>query len=293
MPENDKADTNTQQPKQANRNAFKAAYAQYKFLPIGLRRILKAITAGLVVLLIVSVFMPHLAERVKFFTASSLNLFLLFAVIVQAYIYRRQWEVMEDQWKAVKDQAEIMRKQARSMDESVVFGLRAHVGVGSFKFDLDRKRVFIEIENIGKVPAKDIKLEVILSVEIPQEFISRIPVAQKVERPFQFMQIDTGAEYGGTKLFPGSLPITFVVHLDNDLLDNDQYGLITAGHAKVVVNGLITFHDGFNSGKKTPFSFRYFLKDNLWSPSPVPDLEGGETDREKQKTASVKTVRFK
>lgn len=293
MPETDETDGNSQQAKQTNGNALKAAYAQYKLLPVGLKWILKTVTAALIILLVISVLMPHLAERVKFFTANSLNLFLLFAVIVQAYIYRRQWEIMEEQWKAVNEQVEIMRKQARSMDESVVFGLRAHVGVGSIKFDLDRKRVFIEIENIGKVPAKDIKLEVILSVKIPQEFISRIPVAQKVGRPFQFMQIDTGAEYGGTKLFPGSLPITFVVHLDNDLLDNDQYGLITAGHAKVVVNGLITFHDGFNSGKKTPFSFRYFLKDNLWSPSPVPDLEGGETDREKQKTASVKTVRFK
>lgn len=42
----------------------------------------------------------HVAEssyRIKFFAETSLNLLILFAVIVHAYIYVRQWEVMQGQ----------------------------------------------------------------------------------------------------------------------------------------------------------------------------------------------------
>lgn len=56
--------------------------------------------------------------RIKFFAESSLNLFILFAITVQAYIYIRQWDAMErnlertdDIIDAMLDQLEVINKQ--------------------------------------------------------------------------------------------------------------------------------------------------------------------------------------
>lgn len=62
-----------------------------------------------VALLIGSIFIPNLTERVKFFTANVLSLSVLVAIIVQAYIYRRQWEMMREQRNTMNDQLAVMR----------------------------------------------------------------------------------------------------------------------------------------------------------------------------------------
>jgi hypothetical protein len=41
------------------------------------------------------------------------------------------------------------------------------------------------------------------------------------------------------------------------------------------------YSDGFHSGKKTEFAFRYFLKDNLWVPQPSEGFGHFQTDQEK------------
>ncbi len=64
--------------------------------PVGVRRIIIAGLILLVTLLLVSVFLPNMSERVKFFTVNALSLLVLLAIVVQAYIYRGQWEVMQE-----------------------------------------------------------------------------------------------------------------------------------------------------------------------------------------------------
>jgi hypothetical protein len=222
------------------------------------------------------------SQKVHFITEFSLTVVLATLVGIQAYIYRQQWEVMDAQWDAmrqglsrtdkviekmeaqlvaVKEQAEIMGKQAKSMDQSVVFGLRAYVGVRSITLDLQKKRIFLEIGNTGKVPAKNIKVQILLRVEIPEEF--------RKPEPFHFVEVQTGSDYGNTKLFPDTLPIKFVIRLDEDPMIASRLDLIAAGHARMIIRGNINFMDGFHSDKNTPFAFRYFLRDNLWSPYPV------------------------
>jgi predicted membrane protein len=60
--------------------------------------------------ILASVYHPYLTERIKFFTGSTLSLFVLLAVIVQAIIYRGQWKAMQGQLDAMKEQAGVMRE---------------------------------------------------------------------------------------------------------------------------------------------------------------------------------------
>jgi membrane protein implicated in regulation of membrane protease activity len=88
-------------------------------LPISLRGILLGGGVLLVVLLLISVFLPNLSERVKFFTVNALSLLVLLVIAVQTYIYRRQWEVIERQEKVMQEQSEAMKGQLEAMRESL------------------------------------------------------------------------------------------------------------------------------------------------------------------------------
>src|ERR1700694_5267073 len=65
------------------------------------------------VLLLVAVFHPGISGRVKFFSDSTLNLFIVLAVIAQVLIYRKQWHVMQEsmsrQEAALRQWVEIQR----------------------------------------------------------------------------------------------------------------------------------------------------------------------------------------
>jgi hypothetical protein len=47
---------------------------------------------------------------------------------------------------------------------------------------------------------------------------------------------------------------------DSRYVSDEQFVLISGGYAKFRVQGVIIYSDGFHSGKKTEFAFRYFAK---------------------------------
>jgi len=87
-------------------------------VPVRLRWILGVTGTLLTVLLIVSVFSPYLSERIKFFTVNALSICVLAAIVVQAYIYRRQWEVMERQFSAFESQTAQSEWQFRQAQQN-------------------------------------------------------------------------------------------------------------------------------------------------------------------------------
>jgi hypothetical protein len=137
MPENDQAKGNPNKAENDHNNASQGDPPSQVYpigLPIRLRPlwIVGGILLG--VLLIVSIFLPNLSERVKFFTVNALSTLVLLAIVVQTYIYRRQWELMEHQAltmqaslkvldrqtttqemqsRTIQDQLEVMKRQAQ------------------------------------------------------------------------------------------------------------------------------------------------------------------------------------
>ena len=115
MPEVNQPNSKANKTGQANRNPFSAAYTSYKLLPIGLHRIIRSAGILLLILVLVSIFLPNMKERVKFFTESVLSLFVLLVVAMQAYIYQRQREAMDKQSSAIEGQLRLMRSQTNSL----------------------------------------------------------------------------------------------------------------------------------------------------------------------------------
>jgi hypothetical protein len=105
MPENSNADGESDKTKKNNNRA------QHK--------VVWAIVAGgiigVLVILFVSLFFPNLTERTKFFTTNALSALLLDVIIVQAYIYRKQWEAMREQRNTMNDQLSVMRASENTL----------------------------------------------------------------------------------------------------------------------------------------------------------------------------------
>lgn len=120
MPETDKAQSQPDGPKKPDSNALRAAYTRFKLLPIGLRWILSATLAGVLSLAALAFFLPNMKERMKFFTDGTLSWLIFIVVGVQAYIYRRQWEVMERQWKETQ-------RGIESAEKNSIYAQRAYV----------------------------------------------------------------------------------------------------------------------------------------------------------------------
>jgi|GEM_PF-3996892 len=93
--------------------------------PKGLRVVFVVGGVFLSVLLLISIFQPGMAERVKFFTVNALSLLVLMAIIVQVIVYRRQWEVMQEQRRVMGKQLQTMRdslaQNKTAMEKSWLF----------------------------------------------------------------------------------------------------------------------------------------------------------------------------
>lgn len=113
---------------------------------------------GLLILFIVSVYHPYLTERVKFLVGSILSLFVLLAVIVQAVIYRGQWNAMQGQLQAMKEQTEYAQRAyvcipAGNMKPFEELSTRNQF----FAFDL-------MIANTGNSPANNVRVVIFSDV---------------------------------------------------------------------------------------------------------------------------------
>jgi hypothetical protein len=98
MPDIQQANAQPESPAKANKYSLKATIARYKTTPIGLRRIVKVTATAIGGLVAVTFLHPSLPKAI-FLTGSLLNLFIIIAIIVQAYIYVGQWDVMKRQLK--------------------------------------------------------------------------------------------------------------------------------------------------------------------------------------------------
>lgn len=185
---------------------------------------------------------------------------------------RDQLTAMQGQLVAVQDQVEIMEGQAKSMDESVVYGLRAYVGVHSIDYDPETDRVFLQVENIGKVPAENIDVFIEIEVKVPAKFLPFRPFIERVlnDEPDGPQTTTFGFRYRfgrKAKLFPGNLKIKIRIPLEPWF--REELPLIRSGAARLVARGNINFMDGFHKDKNSPFSFRYRLSDKCWFPHPL------------------------
>ena len=142
MPEHNESDHNSSK---STKNHSHASDTNLRWIAI-------ALITLLAVLLFISVFLPNMTERVKFFTVNALSLSVLAAIMVQTYIYRRQWEAMQQQHNAMQKQLDAM-----------MYGQRAYITISSIDFKsvgetMGTAKFELKVENAGNTPASNVNM---------------------------------------------------------------------------------------------------------------------------------------
>src|SRR6185369_2310869 len=222
-------------------------------------------------------------DPIQFVTGNLLNVLIFGAIVAQVLIYRKQRDIMRHQWRsmqgqlnAMERQEQAMRDQAKSMDKSVVFGLRAYLGIFSIVFNPETKLIFVQIENTGKVPAENIDVLIEVEAKYIRPTIQPVPMLRILQgeantepaplviaRRYRFGEKAT--------LLPGTLKIGISVPLVEPWINQDQIDAIESNDIRLVVRGNINFMDGFNKDKNSFFAFRY--RKPLWYPHPLPSVD--------------------
>jgi hypothetical protein len=228
---------------------------------------------GVAALLHFSKAILDVAAAYNFIAQSGLSWLIFLAVVAQAIIYFSQRNLMARQWQAMLDALEQTRQQTQIARVSLSISSQAYVCVHSIKLDLDKERIFIEVENLGRVPAHSIEVGVWLRLEIP-------PKLKRKHAGFQNIY-----KWGRqTELFPGNLRIKVRIPLKL-WLGGEDIALIKSGHGRLIAEGLITFYDGFlpREPKNTNFAYVYRLTEQEWFPQRILSPEELEEKKTKEK----------
>jgi hypothetical protein len=236
MPQDDHANNDSSEANKKNNSASHA----------GLRWILITGIVLLLALLSLSIFHPNLSERVKFFTVNALSLLVLAAIAVQAYIYRRQWEAMQDSLaetrKMVEQNERAVEAAERSLEiaqENTVYAQRAYVSIskGSVWVTEEGGLFKMEIKNFGNTPANDVQIFSVAEV--------------KEEPPVLDM---SSAKWTQVGLLAPQWYIERFVPTASEIT-TEQRRLIANGSLKLFCSGVIQYQDFFGQTRHTKFCF--------------------------------------
>jgi hypothetical protein len=218
-------------PKKADKNPFRAIYARFKSVPITLR-IVGGAVVGVLVLAIVARCLPDMKERMKFFTDSSLGWLVFVIVAVQAFIYRQQ---------------------AKIMGITLMVGNRSQMDIDNIEMTTDDnlETVVLEIGNIGRVPADEIRVWVTVFHQVFKNYTKPLNGARPRHQQGYFW------DFGRSKLFPGELRITLYVPVHKHFAK--ELAIVNAGRARFIVQVKILNKDGFGS-YESEFAFRFTVQ---------------------------------
>jgi len=182
--------------KSSHHNSNHSTKSQHQITPVGWWITIGAI-AIFSVLVLFAIFHPNMAERIKFVSANTLNLLILVAIVIQAYIYRRQWEAMERQVK-VAERSIQLANDTFDVGEAPYFGITE---MSLMDFNPGQwPRLIITFVNGGKTPAWnfDVKSEVVFG-DNPQEGERfQCKLCGRIDNRFAIPHIPITIEYQGT-----------------------------------------------------------------------------------------------
>jgi hypothetical protein len=194
------------------------------------------------------------AASFTFFAQNTLSLFVFLAVVAQALIYVSQRRLMHQQWLAMQDALAEAKQQTKIARDSLMISQQAYVGIHSVTADLEtEKAITITIENIGKAPAKDIRLVVTVARLARPGWLHKYPETagqdDSVEKSWQL-------DWKTAQLFPGNLKLAVCLEL-GDWLTDQELTLIVQAYAFLHVEGYISYNDGFGRKEPTRFALTY------------------------------------
>lgn len=188
-----------------------------------------------------------------------MTVFILFATLVvigfQAFIYKQQLKVME--------------AQTRISETSFRISQRAYIGLASLKANLDERQIVMEFENLGRIPAKNIRVEA-WEYRVSDQKISGMLV------PIEVREI---------QLLPGNLKMRLDIPLTD--LKPEEIQAIRTGKETLSLSGSVQYDNGFGEFDTTNFGLDYRPKPKEgWTTQVHPELFNQELQRRGQLTQS-------
>jgi len=200
-------------------------------------------------LLLTALFWPNLTERTKFFTGNFLNLLIVFAIIAQIVIYRKQWRVMERQSKLMHEGLNETRKIIAHNDRFSRINSRAYVFIDTAKLEAPISSgkfpcAKIVLKNSGKSPAYSHR------VRVEQAFLT----GEALEKAQQgIMPKMRGLNKKGLGII-GAGHVT-TLHLVRDVYKTaEDEELAISGKSIFYIWGLICYSDIFGKEHSSKFS---------------------------------------
>jgi hypothetical protein len=271
MPENDQSDSDT---KKVDGDDNSTSHA-------GLWWIVGAGLLGLLALIFVSVYLPNLTERAKFFTGNALSLLVLGVIAVQAYIYRKQWDTMERQWKAMIDGLEktqtLVQQNQLAVEaagrtataseqgleigrKSMVYEQRAYVGEVTLEQSNENSNAILKFENTGKHAAEEVKAFVDAIMLVPKELVRKHGGLLKESFAYcWWFNV-------GPMRSKHEIEIPFEEHFNKREME-----LWAGGHLRLIAQVKIEYKDGFGNPDRADYAFRYHRR--KWIPWPMWTVE--------------------
>ncbi|HEY8187293.1 MAG TPA: hypothetical protein VIF64_14560 [Pyrinomonadaceae bacterium] len=247
MPEKDQAESETKKPKKNDRNPLRAAKLLFTRLPIGLRRITVSGLIGFLIIVGIAVLHPSLNERWKFGADMTLQLLILLAIAVQAYIYSGQWEAMQAQ-------EQHMRAQVKILKETLVETKRI--------FDLTERPIIVVTDcdiKGGLAPNRPLRPIVTFVNKgrtAAQRFRVTVEIAAKPTYIWWFGFGDTGKVPEGDYFLPAGDPMLLVgAPADAVTIDADFYKRVAEGKEEFVVHGNGSYED--LAGREYPIEYAF------------------------------------
>jgi hypothetical protein len=157
---------------------------------------------------------------------------------------------------ASKTTANSAEQSLQTARRSMIVGSRAYVGINSIQTDLKRGQITVWLENIGKIPATNIKASG--ATALPQTNASGEPEAFKV-------LIDDILDLGINELFPGTFRLPVVIWIKDFAPETER--LVLSRQKVLHVSCVIRYDNGFGSRSESWFTFYYLPPpDDKWIP---------------------------
>jgi hypothetical protein len=278
VPQDDQTNNNSSE---ANKQDNSPPQATVRTKPSGLRLIIVAGCILTFTLLFISVYLPNLTARVKFFTVNFLSLLVLAAIAVQAYIYKRQWDAMQGQLSVMQElkditdrqsdkmqgQLDAINKQARIIEQELLRSHRPWVSLGGNPivraplvsegdgFYVD---VIFNLRNTGNSAA--IGTVVVASLIRLKKWEDR-PLEERLDvQECEEIELRRLADIEGNLLIPQSgIDLPKRIH-------SRKNAPTTSDGAQVFLIACIGYIDEFGNGHATSIVERYIPESSLTSP---------------------------
>jgi hypothetical protein len=219
-----------------------ASHATIRAEYFGLRWIIIGGCVVLTALLFISIYLPYLTERVKFFTVNFLSLLVLIIIAIQAFIYRRQWEAMQGQLKVMNRQSELMNESLKEGIKTRELENRAYVTIKDNIVDQPMKAaegqtiIFI-LNNSGRTPAINVTTKYAVILDSKRPALPEFPPTEFRSRS----HLANGDNKHITMILPPFTP--------------DNVDEIYSRQARVWIVGIIEYEDIFKAHHRTQFCY--------------------------------------